>query len=148
MYMGPSTDVSKTKINRNPVPQTVQALNSLLNLLWAKLRREGKEWIENAGENNLLVGCDRRPAELQVQWKVGLVCQHLEDTQCLVEKVPGDYITHLEDIATIWQLLVSKRFPIDSEEHMPDTHSVSLTEGNLEVSLERSELHWGKNFKV
>ena len=70
------------------------------------------------------------------------------DTQWLVGKVSGDYITHLEDIATIWQLLVSERFPIDSKQHMPDTHSVPLTEGNLGVSLERSELHWGKNFKV
>ena len=93
MYMGPSTDVSKAKINRNPVPKTAQALNSLLNLLWAELHREGKEWIENAGENNLLVGCDCWPAELQVQWKVGLVRQHLEDTQWLVEKVSGDYIS-------------------------------------------------------
>ena len=122
-------------------------MNSLLHLLWAELHREGKEWIENAGENNLLVGCDCWPAELQVQWKVGLVCQHLEDTQWLVEKVSGDYITHLEDIATIWQLLVSERFPIDSEEHVPNTHSVPLTEGNLGASLESSELHRGKNFK-
>ena len=135
MYMGPSTDVSKPKIDRDPVPQTAQALNSLLNLLWAELHREGKEWIENAGENNLLVGCDRWPAELQVQWKVGLVRQHLEDTQWLVEKVSGDYITHLEDIATIWQLLVSERFPIDSKQHVPNTHSIPLTEGNLGASL-------------
>ena len=115
-------------------------MNSLLHLLWAELHREGKEWIENAGEDNLLVGCDRWPAELQVQWKVGLVCQHLEDTQWLVEKVSGDYITHLEDIATIWQLLVSERFPIDSKQHVPNTHSVPLTEGNLRASLERSNL--------
>ena len=123
-------------------------MNSLLHLLWAELHREGKEWIENAGEDNLLVSCDRRPAELQVQWKVGLVCQHLEDTQWLIEKVFEDLIPHLEDIAAIWQLLVSERFPIDSKQHMPDTHSVPLTEGNLRASLERSELHWGKNFKV
>ena len=141
MYTGPSTDVSKPRIDKDPVPQTAQALNSLLNLLWAKLHREGKEWIENAGEDNLLIGCDRWSAELQVQWKVGLVCQHLEDTQCLVENVSGDYITHLENIATIWQLLVSERFPIDSEQHVPDTHSVSLTKGDLGASLERSELH-------
>ena len=62
------------------------------------------------------------------------------DTQWLVEKVSGDYIPHLEDIATIWQLLVSERFPIDSKQHMPNTHSVPLAEGNLGVSLERSEL--------
>ena len=91
--MGPSTDVSKAKINSDPVPNTAQALNSLLHLLWAELHREGKEWIENAGEDNLLVGCDRWPAELQVQWKVGLVRQHLEDTQWLVDKVSGDYIS-------------------------------------------------------
>ena len=53
----------------------------------------------------------------------------------MVEKVSGDYITHLEDIATIWQLLVSERFPIDSKQHVPNTHSIPLTEGNLGASL-------------
>ena len=56
-------------------------------------------------------------------------------------------VSHLEDIATIWQLLVSERFPIDSKQHVPNTHSVPLTEGNLGASLESSELHRGKNFK-
>ena len=44
-------------------------------------------------------------------------------------------VSHLEDIATIWQLLVSERFPIDSKQHVPNTHSVPLTEGNLGASL-------------
>ena len=54
------------------------SLSQDFHLLRTELYCKCKEWIEDAGENNLFVCGDRRSAKLQIQREVGLVSQYLK----------------------------------------------------------------------